>query len=60
MGAIHYRSRHDDTEDCWALYDHTPVTLSQVHELSPQEHDHKAAMHDVASTWSVSLPPEWR
>jgi hypothetical protein len=20
--AIHYRSRHDDAEDCWAIYDH--------------------------------------
>lgn len=32
--AIHYRSRHDDREDCWAIYHHTTVEIGPA-KLSP-------------------------
>ncbi len=56
---IHYRSRHDDTEDCWALYDHAPVSVQDVQPFSPDDPDHQQAMKDVASLWDLALPPAW-
>jgi len=34
---IHYRSRHDDREDCWAIYDHTAVSVGDIRPLSPED-----------------------
>ena len=34
---IHYRSRFDDDEDCWAIYGHEPLTLAEDIALSPAE-----------------------
>lgn len=56
---IHYRSRHDTAEDCWAIYDHAAVTVSDVVPLSPADPDHRAAVHAVAGLWRLALPPPW-
>ena len=58
--AIHYRSRHDDAEDCWAIYDHTDVSVTDVRALSPDHPVDHAAMHAVAALWDLPLPPQWQ
>lgn len=57
--AIHYRSRHDDTEDCWAIYDHAPVQLVGSSPLDPADSNHRDALADVAALWQLALPKEW-
>jgi hypothetical protein len=57
--AIHYRSRHDDAEDCWAIYDHAPVQLVQATALDPADVDHREALVSVASLWQLALPQQW-
>jgi RES domain len=56
---IHYRSRHDDAEDCWALYDHASVQLLESVPLSPSDSDHLDALQEVAALWGLPLPREW-
>jgi len=56
--AIHYRSRHDDRANCWAIYDHVGVTIRSV-PLSPSRVLHRRAMHQVAELWNLSLPDIW-
>ncbi len=57
---IHYRSRHDDGEDCWALYDHAKVQLRESVPLDPSNSDHRVALEDVAALWDLPLPPAWK
>jgi len=57
--AIHYRSRHDDTEDCWAIYDHAPVRLIESSLLDPIDPAHRKALVDVAALWDLALPEGW-
>jgi len=56
---IHYLSRHDDDEDCWALYDHATVSIDAIEPLSPDDPAHQTAVRDVASLWDLALPPAW-
>jgi len=56
---IHYRSRHDDAENCWAIYDHAVVTVDQIHPLSPEDPAHRRALHSVATLWQLALPRSW-
>ena len=56
---IHYRSRHDDDEDCWAIYGRVPVAFSEPVELSPGVPTHVEALASVAALWSLALPPAW-
>jgi hypothetical protein len=58
--AVHYRSRHDDHEDCWAIYDHADVTISVAENLSHEDTDHASALRRVAELWDLPLPPNWR
>jgi hypothetical protein len=58
--AIHYRSRHDDREDCWAIYHHTTVEVGPAEPLSPDEPEHAEAVNSVAKLWDLPLPPVWR
>lgn len=57
--AIHYRSRHDDREDCWAIYHHTDVAVGPAEPLSPDVPEHADALNSVAKLWSLPLPPAW-
>jgi hypothetical protein len=56
---LHYRSRHDDTEDCWALYDHSAVDIKSVVTISASVAEHRAALKDAAALWGLPLPPAW-
>lgn len=56
---IHYRSRHDDAADCWAIYDHTPAAVDPPEPLSPATAEHQEAVREVAALWELPLPPSW-
>lgn len=56
---IHYRSRHDDNEDCWAIYHHAKVEVGTGSPLSPEVPDHADALNAVAELWDLPLPPAW-
>lgn len=58
--AIHYRSRHDDNEDCWAIYHHAAVQIGAADPLSPDVPEHAESLNDVAKLWDLPLPPAWR
>ena len=58
--AIHYRSRHDDLEDCWAIFHRVHVQLGAVKPLSPDVTDHAEAFNAVANLWDLPVPPAWR
>jgi hypothetical protein len=57
---IHYRSRHDDAESCWAIYHYVDVAVLQVVNFSAAVEGHRQAMRCVAELWDLPLPPEWR
>lgn len=57
---LHYRSRHDDGEDCWALYDHVRVSIHDVVPFLPSNAEHRTALHHVARLWDLPLPPTWQ
>ena len=57
---IHYRSRHDDAEDCWAIYHHADVTFEEPVDLSPTVEEHAQALRSVAALWALPLPPQWQ
>lgn len=56
---IHYRSRHDDSEDCWAIYGHASVDVHQPETLNPHIRNHADALRSVATLWGLALPPAW-
>ena len=57
---IHYRSRHDDDEHCWALFDHAAVRLVEVRPFAPEtDREHWRQVQDVANLWEIPLPPRW-
>jgi hypothetical protein len=58
---IHHRSRHDDDEDCWALFDHARVRLTEVAPFSPErDAEHRRLVQQVASLWDIPLPVTWK
>lgn len=58
--AIHYRSRHDDLEDCWAIYHRVDVEIGAAEALSPEVPDHAEAFNAVAKLWDLPVPPAWQ
>jgi hypothetical protein len=58
--AIHYRSRHDDIEDCWAIYHRADVRIGAPAPLSPDVPDHAEAFNSVAKLWDLPVPPAWQ
>ena len=56
---IHFKSRHDDNEDCWAIYSHTTVNCLAEEPLSPTTAAHRQALVSVATMWSLNLPHTW-
>jgi RES domain len=58
--AIHYRSRHDDLEDCWAIYHRVDVQISAAEALSPDVTEHAEAFTAVAKLWDLPVPPAWQ
>ncbi len=58
--AIHYRSRHDDLEDCWAIYHRVDVQIGAAEALSPEVTDHVDSFNAVAKLWDLPVPPGWQ
>lgn len=57
---IHHRSRHDDDEHCWALFDHAAVRLVELTSFAPAANpEHRRQVQDVADLWGLALPPQW-
>lgn len=56
---IHYRSRHDDREDCWAIYNHAAVNVRHIQPLSSEDPEHRLAVRAVATQWQIPLPVSW-
>ncbi len=50
---ITYRSRHDLTEWCWAVFDFVSVTFSEPTPLNPNDPNHRAAVAAVADLWDL-------
>jgi hypothetical protein len=58
IGGLAYRSRLDDDEWCWALWDETPVEVN-VTPLTPDQRHHRRAVQHTAARLKISLPPAW-
>lgn len=55
---IAYRSRLDDDEWCWALWEDTPVVI-EAEPLDSDRRHHRHAVRHVASRLEINLPAEW-
>lgn len=56
---IHFKSRHDDAEDCWAIYGQTPVEQIEEVPFSPRIPAHRDALISVATMWRLDVPDSW-
>jgi hypothetical protein len=54
-----YRSRLDDNERCWAMYDRCRLTSSVVGALSATDPAHREAVQSVATLFEIQLPSNW-
>lgn len=60
LDGIHHRSRHDDDEQCWALFSHVPVRLVDAAPFAPETNEQRRRqLQDVAALWQLPLPPAW-
>jgi hypothetical protein len=61
VAGLAYSSRHDDNEQCWAIYGTTPVWFDeQMLRLDPENAEHAEAVADVAALFHIQLPTKWR
>jgi hypothetical protein len=58
--ALAYRSRLDDEETCWALYDHARVTFTNPIKLQATFPEHLRAVRAAAVLYAIELPAPWR
>lgn len=58
LGGVAYRSRLDDDEWCWALWDDTSVDVAVV-ALTPAQRHHRRSAQHVARRLEIALPPNW-
>ncbi len=59
--AIAYRSRHDDEERCFALFDDRGSwEVLATEDLSPDIADHREAVRAVAALFRIELPERWQ
>lgn len=57
---VAYRSRHDDTETCYALYHRGSAWKNaDVRRLTPAVADDRAAVRSVSSLFEIDLPDRW-
>jgi hypothetical protein len=57
-GGLAYRSRLDDEESCWAIWDETTVEVD-VEEFTRSHRFHRRAVQHVANLLEITLPPNW-
>jgi hypothetical protein len=58
VAGLAYRSRLDDEEWCWAIWDDTDVEVS-VEPLDPTHRHHRRAVQHAAATLEIQLPIAW-
>ena len=58
IGGVAYRSRLDDDEWCWALWDDTPVEIT-ISALTASRRHHRRAITQVARALEIPLPAIW-
>jgi hypothetical protein len=58
-GGLAYRSRLDDEEWWWALWDDTEVGVD-VEDLTPDHRFHRRAVQHAANLLEITLPPPWQ
>lgn len=58
IAGVAYRSRLDDEEWCWALWDTTAVSV-EVGPLDPATRHHRRAAQHAAATMEIVLPANW-
>jgi hypothetical protein len=59
VAGLAYRSRLDDEEWCWAIWDDTAVEI-RVEPLDPAHRHHRRAVQHAAQLLEIGLPPEWQ
>jgi len=59
VGGIAYRSRLDDQEWCWALWDDTDVIVVDE-PLTPLRRHHRQAVQHAATALEIQLPLNWQ
>jgi len=58
---IHFRSRFDPDELCWALYSHCAIDWkTSARSLSSEDNDDRAAVKAAAAVHGLAVPQEWR
>jgi hypothetical protein len=58
VAGLAYRSRLDDEEWCWAIWDDTDVEI-RVEPLDPAHRHHRRAVQHAAQLLEIGLPPDW-
>lgn len=56
---IHYLSRLDLKEHCWAIYDRTQVQFDTPQPLDHSDASHRSALQSVAALLRLDLPSPW-
>lgn len=59
VAGLAYRSRLDDEEWCWALWDDTDVDI-RVEPLDPAHRHHRRAVHHAARLLQIHIPADWQ
>jgi len=54
-----YRSRLDDEEWCWAIWDDATVEID-VEDLTPEHRFHRRAVHHAGRVLEIGLPAQWQ
>lgn len=58
VAGLAYRSRLDDDEWCWAIWDDTLVEI-HTEPLDPAHRHHRRAAQHAARILEIPLPPDW-
>ena len=59
VAGLAYRSRLDDEEWCWALWDDTGVDV-RAEPLNPAHRHHRRAVQHAAQLLEIQIPGEWQ
>ena len=57
---IRYLSRLDLSEECWAIFDRTPVEFDPSEPLNRDNMEHREGLQSAAALLELALPDEWR
>lgn len=58
IAGVAYRSRLDDDEWCWAIWDITEIRIA-IEPLVPSHRHHRRAVQHAATRLEIALPTDW-